>query len=256
MPYRFQIGVECFQVTVPIFTYGIKIISPFTSHRIKKLCDKLVFHMLDSIQPESVESKFTGNPFPPTVQFGYNLRMVQINIITQQKVIIAILIVHSLAPGFSFSLDLKDSATFLGVVKSRTGEVIPVPLKIRILVLTSMEAISGPALYLIRFAQRLVPFFGVNLHDHKLFGKITACLMVQHYIQINRNMIFVQFANHLFQFILRTVLCPYCPFLFKFAQVIQIISCISFILLLVGFISRWNPDCGYTNVMKMRRVFF
>ena len=82
MPNSFYISIQCFQVTIPIFTYGIKIIASFTPHRIEELCDELIFHMFNGIQTHSVEIQFIGNPLSPTVQFRYNFRMVQVNIVT------------------------------------------------------------------------------------------------------------------------------------------------------------------------------
>ena len=129
------------------------------------------------------------------------------------------------------------------------------PLEIRIFIFATVETVSSPSLYFKRFSQSFVPLIRIDFYNHEFLGEITSSFMIKHHIQINRNMIFVQFVNHLFQFVFRAVLRPYRSFLFEFAQIIQIIGCISFILLFVGFIGRRNPYCGHTNIVKMRSVF-
>ena len=79
--------------------------------------------------------------------------------------------------------------------------------------------------------------------------------MIQYNVQINSNMIFVQFVNHFLQFIFRTIFSSYGSLLVKFSQVIQIIGRISFVLLLIGLISRGNPNSSHTYITKMRRIF-
>ena len=133
--------------------------------------------------------------------------------------------------------------------------MIPMPFKIRMFVLTSVKTIPGPPLYLKRLTQSLGSLLGIDLHYHKLFSKITTRFMIQYNVQINSNMIFVQFVNHFLQFIFRTIFSSYGSLLVKFAQVIQIISRISFVLLLIGLISRGNPNSSHTYITKMRRIF-
>ena len=79
---RFKIVVQCFQITVPIFADSIEVFSSLTSYRIEELFYKLVFHVLNGIQPHSVKIKFGRNPLSPTVQLGNDFRMIQVNVIT------------------------------------------------------------------------------------------------------------------------------------------------------------------------------
>ena len=82
MAHRFYVCIECFQISVPVFTYSVKVVSSFTPYRIQKLCDELILHVLDGIQTHSVKVQFFGNPFSPAIQFGNYFRMIQIDIVT------------------------------------------------------------------------------------------------------------------------------------------------------------------------------
>ncbi len=181
----FHIVVQRFHIPVPVFADSVEVIAFLASYGIEELGDKLIFHMFDSVQAHAVEVQFGGDPFSPSVQFGDHFRMVEVEVVAQQEIVITILAVYSVAPCFPFTLNLEDAATLLCIVEACTGEMIPMPFEIGIFIFTTMKTVTGPPLYLERFAQYFVSLVWVDFHNHELFGEVTACFMVQYHIEVD-----------------------------------------------------------------------
>ena len=211
--------------------------------------------MLDRVEADAVEVQFLGHPHTPVQQVVNDFRMIQVQIVSQQVVVVAVFGVYPFAP----LLALAEYAEYLVdmlVVGALTGarEVIPVVLEVGVLVAASLEIVTGVRLDLVRLAHRLVPVRRIDLLSHELFGIVPSAFMVHHGVEVDLHSVLVQLVDGLDEFLLRSVFGPDRIFLVELSQIVQIVCRVALVLLLVRFVCGRYPYGRYACLAQMLGV--
>ena len=252
-----QIGFQRVEVAVPILSDRVERAFAAGADGFQKLFDERVAHMLDRVEADAVEVQFLGHPHTPVQQVVNDFRMIQIQIVSQQVVVVAVFGVYPFAP----LLALAEYAEYLVdmlVVGALTGarEVIPVVLEVGVLVAASLEIVTGVRLDLVRLAHRLVPVRRIDLLSHELFGIVPSAFMVHHGVEVDLHSVLVQLVDGLDEFLLRSVFGPDRIFLVELSQIVQIVCRVALVLLLVRFVCGRNPYGRHACFVQVLGILF
>ena len=180
--------------------------------------------------------------------------MVEIQVVEHQKVVVAVLVVHPLAPCLSFALDEVDAFLTVGGIEVGAREVVPVPFESGIAVAASGKVESRAPFDFIGAAQQVFAVGGIDFAHRETLGVIGSGLVVHHRVEIDRDAAAVQLGDRLLQLRPGAVLGAHGSLLVEFAQIVEVVGRIPLVLLLVGFVGGRNPHRSHAHLPQVARI--
>ena len=224
------------------------------AHFLKETLGERIVDVLDGVHAEAVESERVEGPPAPVEQFVGNLGIVDVDIVAHQVIVVAVLLVDTLAPAFARADDAEDALVAGKVVVVDACEMLPVPFERRILVAAALELEVGEGLYLARLADILQTVAGVDGLGHESLGGVAVHAVVEYCVEDHLDAVFVQRPDRILEFGARAVFGGDCPLLVELAEIVEVIDRIADILDAAALVGRRNPDGRHAYLREVGGV--
>ena len=248
-------------------------ISVFLSQRLDPFFCEALGEVLDGVESEASESYFGNNPLAPVCDVLAHLGVRVVEIGKHEEIGITALVVYTLTPSLTLTLNLEDSIASTFSIIIRTTEMIPMVLLLAVLVASAFKVETQPCGDLMTVRDLLVAVVGVDFDDVAFLLLVGGGFVVEHRVPVETDARVLCGFGEGHQFIFRAPLGGLAALLVEFAEVVEIVDVVAVALEEVsesvwgngeilrrcgglgtyvggaGFAAGREPDVGDTNVL-------
>ena len=238
-----QIVLQFIHIGFPVLTHGEQFLSAVLPEFLQPGGKEFPVDMLERIQAEPVLSDRIEIPLSPFDQMFPYFRISEVDIQAEKIIIIPVLIIHFLAP---LTAGEPEHRVFSAALIFITPRKIPVvPDKITVFSVSAGKckpAQRTDRLHSVR--QRCIAVMRIILGYPYRFQFVSFNHLVEHDIRIDTDSRLMAGINCRKIFFLCAVFCRNRSFLIELSEVIQIVDCVSDLLIsFQSFICRRQPEC-------------